>query len=93
MSEIAVGELVVMQKAGYYEEWNGALGVIVGSLHARPAMDLNTMTRNWGLCYRVRILAEGGCVVSAGPHQVRRLRGPEVGVRKRATEDADATQA
>lgn len=72
-----VGELVVMQHASYYTEWNGALGVIVSPLAPRTSMDLLTMRYRTSASYRVKVLAADGMVVDARPHQIRRLRGPD----------------
>jgi len=72
-----VGELVIMQNASYYTEWNGALGVIVSPLAPRTSMDLLSMQYKTNASYRVKVLTEDGIVVDARPHQIRRLRGPE----------------
>jgi len=67
-----VGELVIMQNASYYTEWNGALGVVVSPLALRTSMDLVTMQYRTSASYRVRVLAD-----DARPHQLRPLRGPD----------------
>ncbi|MFO8002925.1 hypothetical protein [Thioalkalivibrio sp.] len=72
-----VGELVIMQNASYYTEWNGALGVIVSPLAPRTSMDLITMHYRTNASYRVKVLTRDGIVVDARPHQIRRLRGPD----------------
>jgi hypothetical protein len=72
-----VGELVIMQNASYYTEWNGALGVVVSPLALRTSMDLVTMRYRTSASYRVRVLADDGVVVDARPHQLRPLRGPD----------------
>lgn len=72
-----VGELVIMQHASYYTEWNGALGVIVSPLAPRTSMDLLSMEYRTNASYRVKVMAHDGIVVDARPHQIRRLRGPE----------------
>ncbi len=72
-----VGELVIMQHASYYTEWNGALGVIVSPLAPRTSMDLLSMQYRTNASYRVKVLTQDGIVVDARPHQIRRLRGPE----------------
>jgi hypothetical protein len=72
-----VGELVIMQNASYYTEWNGALGVIVSPLAPRTSMDLLSMQYRTNPSYRVKILARDGIVVDARPHQIRHLRGPD----------------
>ncbi len=77
-----VGELVIMQNASYYTEWNGALGVIVSPLAHRTSMDLLSMHYRTSASYRVKILTRDGVVVDARPHQIRRLHGPEESVRK-----------
>jgi hypothetical protein len=72
-----VGELVIMQNASYYTEWNGALGVIVSPLAPRTSMDLVSMQYRTNPSYRVKVLTRDGIVVDARPHQIRRLRGPD----------------
>lgn len=72
-----VGELVVMQNASYYTEWNGALGVIVSPLAPRTSMDLLSMRYRTNPSYRVKVLTRDGIVVDARPHQLRRLHGPD----------------
>jgi hypothetical protein len=72
-----VGELVIMQNASYYIEWNGALGVIVSPLVPRTSMDLLSMQYRTNPSYRVKVLAQDGIVVDARPHQIRRLHGPD----------------
>jgi hypothetical protein len=72
-----VGELVIMQNASYYTEWNGALGVIVSPLAPRTSMDLVSMRYRTNPSYRVKVLTRDGIVVDARPHQIRRLHGPD----------------
>jgi hypothetical protein len=72
-----VGELVIMQNASYYTEWNGALGVVVSPLALRTSMDLVTMRYRTSASYRVRVLADDGVIVDARPHQLRPLHGPD----------------
>ncbi len=72
-----VGELVIMQNASYYTEWNGALGVIVSPLAPRTSMDLVSMKYRTNPSYRVKVLTQDGIIVDARPHQIRRLHGPD----------------
>ena len=72
-----IGELVVMRKAGYFTEWNGALGVVVGGPRHGTPINLNTMEREPTFGYDVRILAHEGRRVFARPWQMRRLRDPD----------------
>jgi hypothetical protein len=72
-----VGELVIMQNASYYTEWNGALGVVVSPLALRTSMDLVTMRYRTSSSYRVKVLADDGVIVDARPHQLRPLHGPD----------------
>lgn len=72
--EIQVGDLVVMQRATYYEEWNESVGVVIGRLQVRYSTDLRTMEAVEILAFRVQ-LAEG-FVVNAQPYQVRKPAGP-----------------
>ena len=73
---IPVGELVILQNSDYFTEYDGQLGVIVGTLRWRRVLDLGTMTRERRLRYLVRPLVPGGIRVASGEHQVRRLRDP-----------------
>lgn len=72
-----IGELVVMQNASYYTEWNGSLGVIVAALAPRTSMDLSSMRLCTRASYQVQVLAEDGVIVDARPHQLRPLYGPD----------------
>ena len=73
-----VGEFVIMQRAGYFSEWNGHLGLVVGRIAYRSATNMVSMTRVCCLCYRVEILAKDGITVSAEPHQLRPLHDGEI---------------
>jgi len=77
VTRFKVGELVIMQNASYYTEWNGALGVVVSPLAPRTSMDLLTMRYRTSESYRVKVLTADGVVVDARPHQIRRLHGPD----------------
>jgi len=69
-----VGELVVMQFASYFHEYNGTPAVVIGGLQTRGVIDLNTMEDDVYDGYRVRILAGDGQIVTAKPHQLRKLQ-------------------
>ncbi len=73
-----VGEIVIMQRASYYSEWNGHLGLVVGGIALRSAMDMVSMTGECILCYQVEILAKDGMTVFAEPHQLRPLHHGEI---------------
>jgi hypothetical protein len=72
----AVGEPVILQNATYFTEWNGALAVIVEALAWRRTTDLLLAEPCRLYCYRARVLAAGGHIVHAAPHQLRKLREP-----------------
>jgi hypothetical protein len=74
---IQVGDLVIMQNASYYTEWNGALGVVVSPLSLRTSMDLMHMQYFTSPSYRVKVLIQDGFIVDARPHQIRPLRDPD----------------
>ena len=78
MNEIfQVGNLVIMQKATHYFEYDGLLAVITKPLLNRRCMDLNTMDRMADTVYGVRILTLGGHDVFARPWQIRKLGDDE----------------
>lgn len=79
-----VGELVIMQNASYYKEWNGHLGVVVGTLATRPSIDLLSMSLRTRQGYRVKILASDSMIVDAQPHQLRRLHDPDTSLQTTA---------
>jgi hypothetical protein len=66
-----VGDLVIMQRAEYFEEWNGAVALVVAELRLRRAVDLHTMTTVLAKAHKVRL--PDGRIVVAGPYQMRRL--------------------
>ena len=68
-----VGNLVVMQKATHYFEYDGLPAVIIKPLITRWCVDLNTMQRAQDEVYGVRILTLDGLEVSARPWQLKRL--------------------
>ena len=72
-----IGNLVIMQKATHYFEYDGLLAVITKPLQNRWCMDMNTMNRTADSVYGIRILTLGGLDVFARPWQLRRLRDGE----------------
>ncbi len=70
---IRAGDLVIAERAAFFTEYNGCLALVISGLARRRMVDLGTMERSVGLCYRLRILMPGELVVLAEPHQVRRL--------------------
>ena len=68
-----VGELVILQHATYYEEYNGSLGVVTEPLAPRTGLNLCTMESEITLSYKVRILAEESLDVQATAAQLRKL--------------------
>jgi len=83
---IQVGDLVVMQHASYYEEFNGCIGLVVGELRPRHSTDLRTMEKATVHAYAVQLTA--GFVVNAMPYQLRRLRDSEDPEHQEILEDA-----
>ena len=78
-----VGELVIMQKASVFEEYDGFLAIVTQGLQFRNAMDSITMEWEWVYCYGVRVLdgdemSTSGQKFSALPGQLRRLDDIEV---------------
>lgn len=76
MAQFQVGELAVLQNASYFEEWDGALAVVVGGLTLRYPRNMYTMDCEPMLTYRVRPLVEGAIDVNCQPHQLRKLDEP-----------------
>ena len=72
-----IGNLVIMQKATHYFEYDGLLAVVTKPLQTRWCMDLNTMERLADSVYGIRILTLGGFDVFARPWQIRRLSNYE----------------
>ena len=68
-----VGNLVIMQKATHYFEYDDLPAVIIKPLANRWCLDLNTMRRVQDGVYGVRILTLNGLEVSARPWQLKRL--------------------
>ena len=68
------GELVVMQHATYFTEYDGCLGVVQTGLIRSSAMDMRFMQYIERSVYRVKILDPNfKHTVVAMPHQIRRL--------------------
>ena len=76
MAQFEVGELAVLKNASYFEEWDGALAVVVGGLILRYPRDMHTMECEPLLAYKVRPLVEGAIEVNCQPHQLRKLDEP-----------------
>ena len=74
-----IGELVIMQNASFYEEYNGYLGIVEKGLTLDFSLNATTMKYELAYCYVVKIikgkdsLSKEGLQISARPHQLRRL--------------------
>lgn len=69
------GDLVILQHATYFDEYNETPGIIVECLAGRYATNLNTMEEKWmPASYRVHVLCAGDLVVTVSPHQIRKPR-------------------
>lgn len=75
--KFSVGELVILQKATYFSEWDGAIGQIVGPLKLRCCRDMHTMQTEWHKRYSVLPLAEGAFEVYCHENQLRKLNDTE----------------
>ena len=75
-----IGELVIMQKATYFEEHNDAPGIVLEALKRHRSLNMLTMKRESIQGYRIRILVENAPVVTAHPYQLRKLRDDERGL-------------
>ena len=85
MNTFVEGELVIMQHATHYDEWNGAPAVEVGGLTVRSPVDMRTMETVTFVGYQVLPLVEGAFKVTCKPHQLRKLREPDAEQRREAT--------
>jgi len=72
--EFQVGELVVMQKADFWKEYDGVPAVVIGPYVSRYTIDLRAMKEGFAQTYDVRILADPLKCVCARPDQLRKLR-------------------
>ena len=78
-NQFKVGDLVIMQKANFFHEYDGYVGIIVGGLSNRSGLNTVTMKYELVSCYDVKILkakdclAKEGMYVCAKPHQLRPL--------------------
>ena len=66
-SPIRVGDLVIAERATFFQEYNSCLAVVIGSLAHRRSLDLGTMQWSVGLCYCLRLLVPEERVVHAAP--------------------------
>ena len=87
-SRFRVGELVIMQHARFFHEYEGAPAIVTGGLRRRHPIDLKSMKSLEYDGYEVRILAGDGQVANAEPHQLRKLRDIEHRQFSRALEKA-----
>ena len=87
MAQFVEGELVVLQNATYFEEWNGCLAVVDGRLKLRNPRNILTMERETIVAYSVQPLVEGAIKVICKTYQLRKLRGPDAGEELREMED------
>ncbi len=81
-TEFKVGELVIMQKASVFEEYDGFLAIVTQGVQCRNAMNSITMEWEWVYCYGVRVfngdeMSVIGRKFSALPWQLRRLDDTE----------------
>jgi hypothetical protein len=73
MSIFKVGDLVIMQNATYYTEYDGTTAVITSPLDVREVVDTRNGEDRIIACYGVRLLSIPDALeLYAQPHQVRR---------------------
>jgi hypothetical protein len=70
-----IGDLVVMQRADYWVEYDGFPAVVTESCRLREAMDMRTMLSRRVSTYKVKILDEPPMDVCARSDQLRPLLG------------------
>ena len=90
MDGFARGELVIMQHATCFEEWDGAIGVVVGILQERDAINMYTNKRERLTGYKVLPLVEGAFEVVCAPWQIRKLGKPRVDRDETATRQVES---
>ncbi len=73
LDEFEVGELVIMQNADYWEEYDGVPAVVIGPNVTRYALDLLAMEWRFVHSYDVRLLADPPKYVFARHDQLRKL--------------------
>lgn len=73
MGTFAIGELAILQNATYFEEWNGSLGLIVGSLRPRSCIDMQTLGQHHSAAYQVRPLVPESALIVCQPYQLRKI--------------------
>jgi len=71
--KFSVGELVILQNATYFSEWNGVIGEVLGALQLRNCMDMHTMETEWLQRYSVLPLVEGAFRIHCAERQLRKL--------------------
>jgi len=72
-----IGDLVVMQRADYWVEYDGMPAVVTAPCAQRRTLDMRTLQRWLVLTYEVKILAEPEKLICARPDQLRPLFGVE----------------
>lgn len=73
MTHFYKGEIVLLQNATYFEEWNGALAEVLEDLDLRNPMDMNSMQKTCIATYRVIPLVHGGFMVNCTTDQLRKI--------------------
>lgn len=71
--KFSVGELVILQNATYFSEWNGAIGEVLGAQQLRNCMDMHSMKTEWLQRYSVLPLVDDGFRVFCSESQLRKL--------------------
>ncbi len=90
MNNFKVGDLVIMQNATYYTEYDGSPAVITSPLDVREAVDMRNGEDRIIACYGVRLLSIPDALeILAQPHQVRR---PKDDVEARALAHSEALE-
>ncbi len=68
-----VGDLVILQHATYFHEYDGTPAIIVEGRSGRLVTNLNTMEEIWlPVSYDVHILCVDDLIATVAPHQIRR---------------------
>ncbi len=81
--EFQVGELVIMQNADYWEEYDGVPAVVIGPNVTRYALGLLAMEWRFVHSYDVRLLADPPKYVFARHDQLRKLHDNLPGIERK----------
>lgn len=84
---------MVLQNASFFNDWEGALAIVVEGLSRREVLDLRTGELVELTAYAVNPIVPGNVRLVCEPHQLRRLLDPptetQIAKRNRANKESD----